>query len=93
MRRNDVVLFGAYVYFFRPHPQPSAVFLASPADRALIVGVGSVESSFLLHACPAIRGHDHPDLPALMVYMQYLTQLEGPLWKQIRGLGLAYHYK
>lgn len=27
-----------------------------------------------------------------MLFMQYLTQLEGPFWKQIRGQGLAYSY-
>lgn len=57
-----------------------------------VIGMGSVESAFLFHAVEALNNFLSPDLPALMVYLQYLTQLEGPLWKQIRGQGLAYGY-
>jgi len=58
----------------------------------LIVGVGSVESAFLTSATPTVQQHDHKDLPALLVLIQYLTQLEGPMWRQIRGQGLAYSF-
>ena len=61
--------------------------------KNLIVGVGSVESSFLTQTVSLDMKHMDPDLAPLMVYIQYLVQLEGPMWKQIRGLGLAYHYK
>lgn len=57
-----------------------------------VIGMGSVESAFLFHSVEAINDFLSPDLPALMLYLQYLTQLEGPLWKQIRGQGLAYGY-
>lgn len=58
----------------------------------MLVGVGGVESSFLLQSVPCIRSYDHPDLPAIMVFIEYLIALEGPMWRQIRGMGLAYHY-
>ena len=65
----------------------------SGPGKNLIVGVGSVESSFLTQTVSLDMKHMDPDLAPLMVYIQYLVQLEGPMWKQIRGLGLAYHYK
>lgn len=57
-----------------------------------VVGLGCIESAFLYHATPAIHSFNDPDLPALMLFLQYLTQLEGPLWRQIRGQGFAYGY-
>lgn len=57
-----------------------------------VVGLGCIESAFLYHAAPCIDNFSDPDLPALMLFLQYLTQLEGPLWRQIRGPGFAYGY-
>lgn len=57
-----------------------------------VVGMGSVESSFLLQVVPSIRDFNSADLPAVMLFLQYLTQLEGSMWKQIRGKGFAYSY-
>ncbi|XP_063960885.1 uncharacterized protein C05D11.1-like [Lytechinus pictus] len=57
-----------------------------------IVGVGSVESAFFVATVPCVDSCAHPDLPAVMVYMECLCALEGPMWRQIRGLGFAYHY-
>ncbi|GFR13936.1 uncharacterized protein C05D11.1 [Trichonephila clavata] len=58
----------------------------------LIVGIGSVETSHLLKCAPCVTSYTDPDYAPLLVLVQYLTQLEGPMWRQIRGLGLAYYY-
>ncbi|XP_071452193.1 uncharacterized protein C05D11.1-like [Hetaerina americana] len=57
-----------------------------------VLGVGCVESGFLEQCTNCISDFYHQDLPALLLFIQYLTQLEGPMWRQIRGLGLAYGY-
>lgn len=48
---------------------------AAPPNGS-IVGVGSVESSFLVQTCQAIDSYADPDLPALMVFLQYLCAIE-----------------
>lgn len=64
----------------------------STLDDGVVLGLGCIESAFLCHAvrCP-IKIDDDSYIP-LMLFMQYLTQLEGPFWRQIRGQGLAYSY-
>lgn len=57
-----------------------------------VVGMGSVESSFLLQTVPFVKDFMHQDVPAVMLFLQYVTQLEGSMWRQIRGKGYAYSY-
>lgn len=57
-----------------------------------VVGLGCTESAYLYHTVSSITSFEDPDLPALLLFLQYLTQLEGSLWRQIRGQGLAYSY-
>ncbi|KAJ1519883.1 hypothetical protein ONE63_004123 [Megalurothrips usitatus] len=56
------------------------------------VGMGCIESAFLIQSIPCIKSPLDEDLAPLLVYLQYLSQLEGPMWKQIRGQGLSYSY-
>ncbi|XP_014676544.1 PREDICTED: uncharacterized protein C05D11.1-like isoform X2 [Priapulus caudatus] len=58
----------------------------------VIIGVGAIESAFLVQTVPCLCSYTDADLPAIEVFIQYLTQLEGPMWRQIRGHGLSYHY-
>ena len=74
---------------FHPHPEH---LLSLPPPRHAIVPLGSCESAFLSRSAPAISDFHSPDLPPLLLAIQYLTQLEGPMWRQIRGAGLAYGY-
>ncbi|KAK3859607.1 hypothetical protein Pcinc_034292 [Petrolisthes cinctipes] len=57
-----------------------------------LTGVGSVESAYLLQSTRCVTEHRDWDVPAILTAIQYLTQLEGPMWREIRGQGLAYSY-
>ncbi|XP_028410939.1 uncharacterized protein C05D11.1-like [Dendronephthya gigantea] len=72
--------------------QHVSVYLRQDDIQSKIIGVGSVESSFLIQCCPGIHSFTHPDFAPIMVFMECLIALEGPMWRQIRGLGLSYHY-
>ncbi|KAF6215152.1 hypothetical protein GE061_009903 [Apolygus lucorum] len=61
-------------------------------DESAVTGAGAVESTYLCQTTPSIQDFNDPDLATLLVFFQYLTQLEGPMWRQIRGQGLAYSY-
>jgi len=80
---------------YRPVIPQDSKFVVSNAESnvGMIIGVGSVESSYLKQCTPCVTDYSNPDIAAIMVYIQYLTQLEGPMWKQIRGQGLSYHYQ
>lgn len=60
--------------------------------RHAIIGMGCIESTFFSQATPSINSQDDPDLPALLLYIQYLIQAEGAMWRQIRGKGYSYGY-
>ncbi|RZC37564.1 C05D11.1-like, partial [Asbolus verrucosus] len=60
--------------------------------QGCIIGMGCLESSFFHQTVESICSYEDPDLPALMLYLQYLIQAEGPMWRQIRGKGYAYGY-
>ncbi|XP_046995924.1 uncharacterized protein C05D11.1-like isoform X1 [Schistocerca americana] len=74
---------------------PDWSLLVPPSEcigKGCVVGLGCVESCFLCQTTTSIKTFDDPDLAPLLLFLQYLTQLEGPMWRQIRGQGLAYSY-
>ena len=60
--------------------------------QGCVMGLGCIDSAYFSQCTRCIKDFHDPDLAPLMVCLQYLTQLEGPMWKQIRGQGLAYGY-
>ncbi|XP_043257873.1 uncharacterized protein C05D11.1-like [Colletes gigas] len=74
---------------------PDSTFI-KPLDKVpiegCVTGLGCIESSFLCQNCQCINDHQNPDLAHLLVCLQYLTQVEGPMWRLIRGQGLSYGY-
>lgn len=61
-------------------------------SQSCVAGIGSVESTFFCQTIPGITDFNDPNLPKILVFFQYVTQIEGPMWRQIRGQGLAYSY-
>uniref|UniRef100_A0A336M0K4 CSON007674 protein n=1 Tax=Culicoides sonorensis TaxID=179676 RepID=A0A336M0K4_CULSO len=61
-------------------------------SNGVIVGRRSAKSTYLYQAVRAINDFRDLDLPALIVFLQYLTQPEGAIWRSLRGRGLAYDY-
>ncbi|CAJ0929884.1 unnamed protein product, partial [Mesorhabditis belari] len=61
-----------------------------PEERNVVIGVGGSESSFIYQT--AVTGVDwlSPKLVPIMLLTQYLSQTEGPIWRAVRGDGLAY---
>ena len=131
-----------FAFFSLPPVRRVSSFLAANPVHGKIAGVGSVESSFLYQVTHCVESFDHPDLAAIMVFLECLTTLEvreftfglgdrgfrtflfrfslgcvcctknlglcqshfltcndqptclsqGPIWRQVRGLGLSYGY-
>ncbi|CAI5445347.1 unnamed protein product [Caenorhabditis angaria] len=62
----------------------------STLGRQLLIGVGGSESSFIYQTGFFDADWTSDSLIPAMVFGQYLSQCEGPLWRAIRGDGLAY---
>ena len=61
-------------------------------SRGAALSMGCVESSFLVQTVASINDAHHADLAPILVSLQYLSQLEGPFWRQLRAQGLVYGY-
>lgn len=82
----------------------NALKCSTNPKKGLIFGLSSTESSYLYQTCVGIREFNHKDIAALLVLIEYMIAVEGPLvsffsvvltlqWKRIRGKGLSYYCK
>ncbi|KAK5124011.1 hypothetical protein LTR85_002208 [Meristemomyces frigidus] len=62
----------------------------NPGNTAIVVPLGTIDSSYGLLSAKGPDSYAHPDLPAMMVAASYMDSVEGPLWVAVRGNGLAY---
>ncbi|XP_012262723.1 uncharacterized protein C05D11.1-like [Athalia rosae] len=65
---------------------------ADEPTNSCVTGLGCIESAFFCQCSPCLKDFQSSNLAPLLVFLQYLTQLEGPMWRQIRGQGLSYGY-
>lgn len=65
-------------------------FGRAPSGKIFLAEMPAIESCFMSHVGKGPSAFNDPDIPALMVLNEYLTTMEGPFWKQVRGSGLAY---
>ncbi|KAJ1495583.1 Metalloenzyme, LuxS/M16 peptidase-like protein [Baffinella frigidus] len=74
----------------------ACVFLGNaithPSKDATVLSLASIESSFCLAASAGIYGFGHPDSAPMLVAVELLCSIEGPMWRLIRGQGLAYGF-
>ncbi|KAF2684830.1 metallopeptidase [Lentithecium fluviatile CBS 122367] len=61
----------------------------NPGGTSYIIPM-PIDSSFAVLTAKGPASYTHPQLPALMVALAYLDAVEGPMWTNIRGTGLAY---
>ena len=61
-----------------------------PSQSVFIVSMPAIESSYCVFMTKGPGSFQDPDIAALMVLNEYLSTMEGPFWKQVRGNGLAY---
>lgn len=58
-------------------------------ENGMVVGIGSVRDVFLLHSIAAFHNFCPSDRSILKLYLEYLTQTNGPLFKQVCQQRLA----
>jgi Zn-dependent M16 (insulinase) family peptidase len=94
---------SVYSHLLKDLPKPTEVNpivkqyqLLSEAGRnpgstgAIIVPMSTIDSSFALASAKGPTDYNDPTIPALLVAVSYLDAVEGPMWRAIRGTGLAY---
>ncbi|EPS43054.1 hypothetical protein H072_2916 [Dactylellina haptotyla CBS 200.50] len=62
----------------------------NPGNLMYVVPMPTLDSSFSVSVAKGPSSLADPRIPALLLAMAYLDAVEGPLWRAIRGTGLAY---
>ena len=60
------------------------------SKTAIITPMASSESSYVYVVCKGPIDFLHSDIPAISVCCEFLQAVEGPMWRAVRGAGLAY---
>lgn len=63
---------------------------AKPSQHVYVVSMPAIESSYCIFMTTGPSTFSDSDIASLMVLNEYLSTMEGPFWKQVRGNGLAY---
>ncbi|KAJ7630999.1 Metalloenzyme, LuxS/M16 peptidase-like protein [Roridomyces roridus] len=61
-----------------------------PVNKAVVMSLPTIESSFVTYSTKGIKGFNHPEYPAFRIALEVLNATESYLWRYIRGSGLAY---
>lgn len=97
---NPVSTFAPLVSAIKPPTSPTI----NPVDdrKAVLSTLGKnpggtsyiipmpIDSTFAVLTAKGPQSYTNPQLPPLMVALAYLDAVEGPMWQDIRGTGLAY---
>ncbi|EKX73787.1 conserved hypothetical protein [Theileria equi strain WA] len=62
------------------------------SNSAILSSLASTDVTYFRITIPAPIGYDNPDYIALSVIAEYLSMVEGPLYRVIRGGGYAYNH-
>lgn len=78
----------------REHFAPEAVQSreGGAAARGCLLSSSAEESNYWSVQSACLTEPRSPELAPLLVAIEYVTALEGPFWRKIRGKGLSYHY-
>jgi len=69
-----------------------AVRPAEGKSKGCLISSSAEESNYWYVQCDSFSDSRSPELASLLVAIEYITALEGPWWRKIRGKGLAYSY-
>lgn len=71
-----IILIECYFLLRLPDLLKVSAYLREGDIESKIVGVGSVESSFLVQCCRSVDSYTDPDFAPILVFMECLTTLE-----------------
>jgi len=72
--------------------QLSQELTANVAATGNVLGIAAIDNSFLYQSGRGLVSFSDVDEAPLLVLIEYLTGMESPFWKKIRGMGLSYGY-
>lgn len=72
--------FEFHIRFYLPKDHEYLSPFIGSKIRSCVVGMATADSSFLRHSTFSIKDPNHPYLPTVLVFINFLTQLEVSLY-------------